>query len=205
MAYYYYKLTTDNGGAPCVYQDVLTLAICKPQIRATAKEGDWLFGFGGKSALGERLIYIAKVTKKLWDGAYYRDKEYQSRPDCIYKWRDGKLCWRAGSQFHIGGEDSDIGPPPHRKAVVLISTDFRYLGSEGTAEYKERFTAIREAVSKLRRGHRVNHPDELEIELTSFRENVWQQFSDKAVRRPSQDDKLLACNKTDGSFKCGSC
>ncbi len=205
MAYYYYKLTTDNGGAPCAYRGILTLAICKPQIRATAKKGDWLFGFGGKSSLGERLIYIAKVTEKVLGGDYYRDKKYRRRPDRIYKWQDGRLCWQAGSQFHIGGEDSDIGPPPHRRAVVLVSTDFRYLGNEGTAEYKEKYTAIGEAVSKLRRGHRVNHPDELETELTSFRENIWQQYSDKAVGGPSHNDKTLACNKTDGRFKCGSC
>ena len=27
-AIYFYKLTTDNGGAPCVYGSVLSLAVC---------------------------------------------------------------------------------------------------------------------------------------------------------------------------------
>lgn len=30
---YFYKLTADNGGAPCVQDGLLSLAICKPMIR----------------------------------------------------------------------------------------------------------------------------------------------------------------------------
>jgi Nucleotide modification associated domain 2 len=41
---YFYKLTADNGGAPCVRYGLLSLAICKPMIRKTAKEGDLIFG-----------------------------------------------------------------------------------------------------------------------------------------------------------------
>jgi Nucleotide modification associated domain 2 len=48
IRYYVYKMTTDNGGAPCIVDGVLTLAICKPGIRSTAEKGDWLFGFGGQ-------------------------------------------------------------------------------------------------------------------------------------------------------------
>jgi len=35
-----YKLTTDNGGAPCVENELLSLCICKPKIRMSAKVGD---------------------------------------------------------------------------------------------------------------------------------------------------------------------
>ena len=34
---YIYKLTVDDGGAPCVHDGVWTLAICKPAIRSTAE------------------------------------------------------------------------------------------------------------------------------------------------------------------------
>ena len=37
---YFYKLTTDNGGAPCVQDNLLSLAICKPMIRMAAQVGD---------------------------------------------------------------------------------------------------------------------------------------------------------------------
>jgi Nucleotide modification associated domain 2 len=35
---YIYKLTVDDGGAPCVQDEVLSLAICKPFIRSTAQQ-----------------------------------------------------------------------------------------------------------------------------------------------------------------------
>ncbi|HPY31129.1 MAG TPA: hypothetical protein PLT00_12660 [Verrucomicrobiota bacterium] len=42
-----YKMTADNGGAPCLMNDLLSLAICKPKIRHKAKVGDWIIGLGG--------------------------------------------------------------------------------------------------------------------------------------------------------------
>src|SRR5579885_3415313 len=42
---YIYKLTSDDGGAPCVHDGVLSLAICKPRIRSVAKEGTIILGF----------------------------------------------------------------------------------------------------------------------------------------------------------------
>ena len=62
-----YKMVTDNGGAPCVFRKLLSLAICKPKIRKSAKKGSLVFGFGGKR-YQERLIYIARVTDKLEGG-----------------------------------------------------------------------------------------------------------------------------------------
>jgi hypothetical protein len=61
---YVYKMVADNGGAPCVFRNLLSLAICKPKIRKSAKKGALIFGFGGKD-YQERLIYIAHVTSKL--------------------------------------------------------------------------------------------------------------------------------------------
>jgi hypothetical protein len=61
---YLYKLTVDNGGAPCVQDGLLSLAICKPMIRSTARINDWLFGFAGKSLHpDQRLIFIARVPR----------------------------------------------------------------------------------------------------------------------------------------------
>jgi hypothetical protein len=67
---YVYKLTTDDGGAPCIDgADLLSLAICKPFIRTTARKGDLIFGFAGKRLdRDNRLIYIARVTDVLTDG-----------------------------------------------------------------------------------------------------------------------------------------
>ena len=60
---YVYKMVADNGGAPCVWRNLLSLAICKPMIRRAAAKGALIFGFGGKE-FSERLLYIAKVEKR---------------------------------------------------------------------------------------------------------------------------------------------
>jgi len=68
---YVYKMTTDNGGAPCVWRGLLSLAICKPVIRRMAEKGSIIFGFGSKKIkYDERLLYIAVVTKKPPKGKY---------------------------------------------------------------------------------------------------------------------------------------
>ena len=52
---YVYKMVADNGGAPCVWRGLLSLAICKPEIRKGAQNGDLIFGFGG-SHYNEKLV-----------------------------------------------------------------------------------------------------------------------------------------------------
>ena len=64
---YFYKMTVDNGGAPYASEKLLSLAICKPMIRSTARERNWIFGFGGKN-YGEKLVYVAIVTERLENG-----------------------------------------------------------------------------------------------------------------------------------------
>src|SRR2546430_139428 len=91
-----YKMTVDNGGAPCVVKSLLSLAICKPAIRRSATEGDLIFGFGANpDPMSNRLIYIAEVSKdskELTNGDYYRLPRYALRPDCIYEWTsDGEF------------------------------------------------------------------------------------------------------------------
>src|SRR5690606_801010 len=94
-----YKMVTDNGGAPCVHRGVLSLAICKPKIRKTAGTHDVIIGFGGRR-LGNRLIYVARVTEKLCDGQYYRKSKYRKRPDCIYRDDQGHPKLVRGARFH---------------------------------------------------------------------------------------------------------
>ena len=77
------KVVADTGGAPCIWRGTLSLAICKPKIRRTARKGDLIFEFGGK-IYGERLLYIAEVTEKPEVGDYYQAPRFAARPDCIY-------------------------------------------------------------------------------------------------------------------------
>lgn len=207
MTYYYYKLVTDNGGAPCVHDDVLSLAICKAQIRSTAGEGDWIFGFGGRSTIGERLIYIAEISNKVPNGDYYRNERFGGRPDRIYEWHGDRLRWKTGSLFHQDGEEaeSDIGSPPYTKAAVLLSNNFRYFGAAGTEDYRDSFPAISEAITNLGRGHRVNHPEELEQELGKLHQHIWSHHKVQKIGEPTESDKGRRCNRTEGDVQRGSC
>lgn len=199
---YLYKLTVDSGGAPCVAKGLLSLAICKPQIRASAEVGCWLFGFGSNQApMSNRLIYIARVTDKLSCGEYYSRDEFRVRPDCIYeRTPEKRLSWRRGAKFH-GPDDipRDVGIfPLYERANVLLSADFRYFGREGTVEYRNRYPAITAAVAGLGQGHRVNHVKMLRDELVKLQRDIWRSYCRKQVLgRPTLEDTSLACNSND--------
>lgn len=76
-----------NGGAPCVQDRLLSLAICKPMIRSTAEpEEDLIFGFAANSLhCDNRLIYIARIEEKVRNGDYYREKRFADRGDRVYE------------------------------------------------------------------------------------------------------------------------
>ena len=176
---YIYKMVVDNGGAPCVTAKLLTLAICKPMIRKSAKIGSLIFGFGGKGKnYDERLIYIACVTQKLKKGQYYQEREYAKRRDCIYRRENGVAVRKKAARYH---SDSD-----HRKkdvglhfenAFVLLSDDFRYFSGKGTTKYKERFQNIRKLIEGLKQGHRRYLSAQLRIELLALKTEIWRKYS----------------------------
>ena len=96
---YYYKLTSDNNGAPCLGDggSLLSLAICKPMIRGKAKLCDLIFGFAASSLHEDnRLIYIARITAKESDGNYFKKAKYSNRGDCIYEWKECTSSRRPG-------------------------------------------------------------------------------------------------------------
>lgn len=199
--YYVYKLTSDAGGAPCPTDDVLTLAICKPKIRSTAQVGDWLFGFAGRSTIGdERLIYIAEITEKLEGGSYYGDSRYLNRPDAIYQWVGDELVWKTGSKFHPDGAGllNDVGEPPYQRAAVLVSTNFRYMGRKGTEQWKEQFPSLAEAVHATSQGHRV---DMLKENLIALRDAVWREYPNKMkIGTPFHAEAAVSCAEIEGEL-----
>jgi hypothetical protein len=190
---YVYKMTTDNGGAPCVWRGRLSLAICKPKIRSTAEEGSIIFGFGGK-AYDERLIYIAKVTEKPPRGDYYRNERYAGRPDCIYRENTaGGASLKKGAKYHSKGDqlEHDIGQNFER-ADVLLSDDFRYFGSAGDADYKKH-SSIKAVIEKLTQGHRVPDAEKLYGELMLLRDEMWGKFDKKKVGEPISASSSKVC------------
>ncbi|GEJ56612.1 hypothetical protein [Anaeromyxobacter diazotrophicus] len=188
MRFWLYKLTYDNGGAPCAFRSVLSLAICKPRIREWARPGDWIVGFGGRSRpqlRGERLIYMAEVAERLTPCRYYEDAAYAGRPDCIYERKGDGLVWKPGSRFHLYGSGvaRDLGPEPHYpKANVLLSTNFRYLGAAGTEDYKAKHPALAAAVEAKGVGQSAYEPGStIGRELAALQRELWREHADRRV------------------------
>ena len=200
---YFYKLTADNGGAPCVQDGLLSLAICKPMIRSTAEAGDLIFGFAASSLHRDnRLIYIARITDKICNGDYYRERRFANRSDRVYEWRGSCFAWRRGA-LHHGPEHliHDLGPPPgYNKANVLLSTDFRYFGGSGTTEYKSRFHLVKEAVEQLGRGHRVTHAEPLCMQLIALKQQIWKNSPKRVAGEPTNAPRRGVCHR---SRSCG--
>lgn len=197
MTYWVYKLTYDCGTAPHVRDGLLSLAICKPRIREGAAVGDVLFGFAGRSRKvnrGERLIYVAEVTEKLGiPGEYYERPEFRHRWDCIYERKGARLVWRAGSLTHEGEEcrPRDLGPAPrYPRAIVLLSNDFRYLGTEGTMDYAGRWPDLATFVHELGIGQRDIEPETgVGRGLTELRRVLWRSRAASKVGAPTEPPK----------------
>lgn len=162
---YFYRMTTDNGGAPCIDDRLWSLAICKPRIRMGTNAGDVVVGFAGNNIDPENgIIHIARVTKPLPDGKYYDDAQYHRRSDCIY--RRTETDWKTEpNAFHSPSEmPTDLGAR-REHTRVLLSDDFRYFGNEPFRVDWSRFPHLREKLDRLTKGERVNHSEGVRTEL----------------------------------------
>ena len=196
---YVYKMTTDNGGAPCVKHGILSLAICKPEIRRMAKEGAIIFGFGAKKAkYEERLIYVAKVTKQLSPGEYYQNKSgYLDRPDCIYEYKTDRKSAkrRSGTIFHLDPKwlKHDVGKNFERGYVLLSEKEnFRYFGAQGNHGYRKH-SKIKKLVTGMGRGYRVNHDSELYNQLSFLQSEILDGNGVKEIGTPTEPQERRDC------------
>ena len=155
MTLYSYIVANDTGFAPNPFHGFCTLACCKPRIRKSAREGDYVVGIGPKH-LGNRVVYAMLVNETIGFDDYWRDPRFRAkRPDAeaggesavgdnIYH-RDPTGRWQQERSQHSTGairKDTD-------GAKVLISTDFIYWGGDGP----ELPPSIR-AIIPLTQGHR---------------------------------------------------
>jgi hypothetical protein len=199
---YVYKIVVDNGGAPCVRNNLLSLALCKPKIRKTAEKGSVIFGFGGKE-YEERLIYIARVTHKLEGTAYYRQRKYARRPDCIYRAENRRPVLKTTAEYHRNSDHrkKDVGLR-FEKGFVLLSKDFRYLGGKGTEDYKKKYPKITRLIEDLTRGHRRHHSAKLRKELMALKAEIWRKYRRKKVGSPTEQDRSRPCNQESPTTRC---
>jgi hypothetical protein len=170
-----YKLSTDDNGAPCITNDLLTLAICKPGYRHVAVVGDYLLGFMGRSQMeddSEPLVYAARIDKVIPIQKYYTDKQYSSRPDCIYQVVNGEFIIKDDAIYHnynnkrhIDRRDADLGD--NRDANVLLSHDFRYFGKNAEPIDENKYPELTLLVRNL---GQTNYPLRESINATVFDE-----------------------------------
>ena len=144
MTLYSYTVVHDNGFAPNPFHGICTLACCKPGIRRTAKEGDYVIGLGPKN-LGSRVVYAMRVkeTPELED-YWHEDRFHIKRPDMqvggekavgdnIYHLgKSGE--WQQEWSLHSlpnGQEDWKLTRTDTGGEKVLIGDDFIYWGGDG--------------------------------------------------------------------------
>jgi len=199
-----YKLTSDDGGAPCVYNNKLSLCICKPRIRKYAKKNDWIIGFGGRNVydLSNGLIYIAQVTEKLSAGDYFKKTEYADRPDCIYKWKEPDRIFEFKKRAIFHNEDClehDLGEyPNYNRAFSLLSDKFVYLGKTPVDRYKPLFDKIKPIYKSLPRDFKSNFSLEENKSLNEFIKGIIECFGFGKKGEPTHTDTTKKCNTCEG-------
>ena len=198
---YFYKMTADNFGAPHVANNMLTLAICKPDIRRTAPKGSLIFGFAGNCMGRDNALLYAAIVEPMDGRVYYSDADFRCRGDRIYKWAGNDFQLRAQARYHSDHDERprDVGVSPNfHNAKVLISrgNDYRYFGAHGSSKYKERCPLLTKRLTTLGQGHLNHHVPELREELLALKACIW---------RDEQMIKVEPCDPPENGQSCNSC
>ena len=83
-----YILQHDSGMAPCIDNGLVSLATCKPQIRASAKPGDWVVGFRPSPAPRGLVVWAGQIAESIGVGEYEQRHSFKrrgGRADAIYR------------------------------------------------------------------------------------------------------------------------
>ena len=148
MNLFSYVLRYDDGAAPNPFWNYCTLVICKPVIRRTAKEGDWVIGTGSVNGrqngelkdFQDHLVYAMKITRVMTLAEYDKwcakntpkkipdmsSDDFRRRAgDCIYDFSSGKSP-KTRNSVHSGfSPDRDLGGKN-----ALVSDWFYYFGEK---------------------------------------------------------------------------
>lgn len=148
-----YILAVDVGMAPCVEGGLITLATCKPRIRASAKAGDWVLGFAPAPLPRGLLAWAGRVADTLPIGEY--ERRYRRRRDAVYReQRDGTFR-RLRPDYHPE-------PDAIRKDLAAGALIFEPAASWYFGRVLRELPAELMHLAPTGRGHRVNgsRPDD---------------------------------------------
>lgn len=144
---YAYAITRDFGFAPNPFHGFCTLATCKPDIRKSAKVGDWIMGIGGSSlrSVKRRCILLMKVSEKVsfqdyWDHERFLLKKpvrngsrVQMLGDNIYH-KNENGSWIQEDSHHSNPDGTpnpvNLDRDTRRTDQVLVSNYFLYFGDK---------------------------------------------------------------------------
>lgn len=106
-----YILQTDTGMAPCIDSGLVSLAICKPKIRASAKIGDWVIGFYARPAPRGLVTWAGRISDQLDTGRY--ESTFRGRSDAVYRQQRDGTFKRLRPDYHSGADEirKDLSAP----------------------------------------------------------------------------------------------
>jgi hypothetical protein len=111
--------------APCVQDDIWTLALCKPRIRSSAQAGDYVVAIWTASLYGTGYIHsVARIGRADSLPEYYGHL-VPTRRDQIYRADgNGAIHHRGNVKYHAVGAKADEQQRKDAQGRVLVSEHF---------------------------------------------------------------------------------
>lgn len=181
MSTFIYIQTVDTGLAPCVYQGIWSLALCKPTIRRRASEGDVIIAVTPAKD-GHSLSSWAKIERQITTEEFAA-RYSKNRPDNIYeKLSTGRYARRSNVRHRLHRSKSDIEHDLGRtnnSAFVLIAKDFFAFGKQALELHNwiHGLPRLSEEIRKLGRSFRRNHSEGVDKELRQLEGVLKKDFS----------------------------
>ena len=102
MRLFSYVVRRDYGFAPNPFHRTCTLATCKPDIRSSASQGDWIVGTGSKTTKRHRnLVYVMQVDEVMTFNQYWTDIRFQCKKPRLA----GSIKQAFGDNIYLRGRD----------------------------------------------------------------------------------------------------
>jgi putative DNA base modification enzyme with NMAD domain len=210
MTLFSYCLRYDDGAAPNPFWEVCTLSICKPKIRRTAQEGDWVVGLGSKNSpigdISTQVVYAMKVTRILpireydelcraslgekipdWTNSDFR----RQMGDCIYDYSGGDEPRLRRSVHKVENRKTDLSGQN-----VLLSDHFYYFGDK-----PEALPPGLLAIVHPTQGHKSNANEPYVTEFVNWIESRDIE-KNKVLGHPQLKDKFFSASEEDCRSSC---
>lgn len=155
-----YILQHDSGMAPCIDNRMVSLATCKPKIRASTKPGEWVVGFRPSPAPRGLVVWAGRIAECIDVGEYERlhsCKRRGGRADAIYRELPSGGFERLRPHYHPGPDElrKDTSAP----VLIFDPKATWYFGCE-----PQMMPGNLMHLAAGGRGHRVNGTNEVDAD-----------------------------------------